>query len=180
MVTAPTLVLQGDQRKRLPALLAARGVQGVGGAIASAVSLSLMVNLFTEPGERAKAMGIFGFVAAGGGSLGVVLGGILTEARTQGEDTYVAVGVGLNVTPTSGDAVADGLIASFAQPGGNVTGLSLFTRELSGKRLEVLESAAGAGKSYTVGALVENPPHQLCGDGEKVGTVLPAHLLSVN
>ena len=60
-------------------LIAARGVQGVGGAIASAVSLSLMVNLFTEPGERAKAMGIFGFVAAGGGSLGVVLGGILTD-----------------------------------------------------------------------------------------------------
>src|SRR4029077_17202018 len=60
-------------------LIAARGVQGVGGAIAWAVSLSLMVNLFTEPGERAKAMGIFGFVAAGGGSLGVLLGGIITD-----------------------------------------------------------------------------------------------------
>ena len=56
-----------------------RGVQGLGGAIASAVSLSLMVNLFTEPGERAKAMGIFGFVASGGGSIGVLLGGILTD-----------------------------------------------------------------------------------------------------
>ena len=60
-------------------LVVARGVQGVGGAVASAVSLSLMVNLFTEPGERAKAMGIFGFVAAGGGSLGVLLGGIITD-----------------------------------------------------------------------------------------------------
>ena len=46
-------------------LVVARSVQGVGGAVASAVSLSLMVNLFTDPGERAKAMGIFGFVAAG-------------------------------------------------------------------------------------------------------------------
>jgi MFS family permease len=55
-------------------------VQGLGGAIASAVSLSLMVNLFTEPGERAKAMGIFGFVASGGGSIGVLLGGILTDS----------------------------------------------------------------------------------------------------
>jgi EmrB/QacA subfamily drug resistance transporter len=60
-------------------LIAARSVQGVGGAVASAVSLSLMMMLFTEPAERAKAMGIFGFVAAGGGSVGVVLGGVLTD-----------------------------------------------------------------------------------------------------
>jgi MFS family permease len=54
-------------------------VQGLGGAVASAVSLSLMMNLFTEPAERAKAMGVFGFVAAGGGSIGVLLGGVLTD-----------------------------------------------------------------------------------------------------
>ena len=52
----------------------------MGGAIASAVSLSLMMNLFTEPGERAKAMGVFGFVVSGGGSIGVLLGGILTNS----------------------------------------------------------------------------------------------------
>jgi EmrB/QacA subfamily drug resistance transporter len=61
-------------------LVTARAVQGVGGAVASAVSLSLMMSLFTEPGERAKAMGLFGFVASGGGSIGVVLGGVLTDA----------------------------------------------------------------------------------------------------
>jgi EmrB/QacA subfamily drug resistance transporter len=61
-------------------LIAARSVQGVGGAIASAVSLSLMMTLFTEPADRAKAMGVFGFVAAGGGSIGVTLGGILTDS----------------------------------------------------------------------------------------------------
>src|SRR5213595_3848368 len=61
-------------------LVAARSVQGVGGAVASAVSLSLMMGLFTEPADRAKAMGIFGFVASGGGSIGVLLGGILTDA----------------------------------------------------------------------------------------------------
>src|SRR5437868_4885161 len=60
-------------------LVGARAVQGIGGAVASAVSLSLTMNLFTEPAERAKAMGIFGFVAAGGGSIGVVLGGVLTD-----------------------------------------------------------------------------------------------------
>jgi EmrB/QacA subfamily drug resistance transporter len=61
-------------------LVSGRAAQGIGGAIASAVSLSLMMNLFTEPAERAKAMGIFGFVAAGGGSIGVLLGGVLTNA----------------------------------------------------------------------------------------------------
>ncbi len=60
-------------------LVGSRSVQGLGGAVASAVSLSLMMNLFTEPAERAKAMGIFGFVASGGGSIGVLLGGILTD-----------------------------------------------------------------------------------------------------
>src|SRR5436309_5686116 len=60
-------------------LVTARSAQGVGGAVASAVSLSLMMGLFTEPAERAKAMGIFGFVASGGGSIGVLLGGVLTD-----------------------------------------------------------------------------------------------------
>ncbi|WP_063548303.1 DHA2 family efflux MFS transporter permease subunit [Burkholderia territorii] len=60
-------------------LIAARAVQGFGGAIVSAVSLSLIMNLFTEPGERARAMGVYGFVCAGGGSIGVLLGGLLTS-----------------------------------------------------------------------------------------------------
>src|SRR6266536_3694127 len=60
-------------------LVGARAVQGIGGAVASAVSLSLMMTLFTEPADRAKAMGVFGFVAAGGGSVGVLLGGVLTD-----------------------------------------------------------------------------------------------------
>jgi EmrB/QacA subfamily drug resistance transporter len=60
-------------------LIAARAIQGLGGAVVAVVALSLVMTLFTEPGERAKAMGVIGFVAAGGGSVGVVLGGILTD-----------------------------------------------------------------------------------------------------
>src|SRR5205809_2404513 len=60
-------------------LIGARSVQGLGGATASAVSLSLMMTLFTEQADRAKAMGVFGFVASGGGSIGVLLGGVLTD-----------------------------------------------------------------------------------------------------
>ncbi len=61
------------------ALVAARAVQGVGGAVVSAVALSLIMNLFTEPADRAKAMGVFGFVLSGGGTIGVLLGGVLTD-----------------------------------------------------------------------------------------------------
>jgi EmrB/QacA subfamily drug resistance transporter len=61
-------------------LVVARAVQGLGGAVVSAIALSLIMNLFSEPVDRAKAMGIFGFVCAGGGSIGVLLGGLLTSA----------------------------------------------------------------------------------------------------
>ena len=60
-------------------LLAGRAVQGLGGAVVSVVALSLIMTMFTEPAERAKAMGIIGFVMAGGGSIGVFLGGVLTN-----------------------------------------------------------------------------------------------------
>src|SRR2546430_605152 len=61
-------------------LVGARAVQGLGRAVGPAVALSLIVTLFAEPAERARAMGVFGFVAAGGGSIGVLLGGVLTGA----------------------------------------------------------------------------------------------------
>jgi EmrB/QacA subfamily drug resistance transporter len=60
-------------------LVAARAIQGLGGALVSAVALSLVMTLFTEQSERAKAMGIFGFVLSGGGVAGVLLGGVLTD-----------------------------------------------------------------------------------------------------
>ena len=60
-------------------LVGARAAQGVGGAIVSAVALSLLMTLFTEQGDRAKAMGLFGFVLSGGGVIGVLAGGFLTD-----------------------------------------------------------------------------------------------------
>ena len=59
-------------------LIAARAVQGLGGAVVNSVALSIIMTLFIAPADRAKAMGFFGFVAAGGGAIGVFLGGILT------------------------------------------------------------------------------------------------------
>ena len=61
-------------------LVAARFVQGVGGAMTSAVILGMIVTMFPEPREQAKAIGIYGFVASAGGSIGLLLGGVLTQS----------------------------------------------------------------------------------------------------
>jgi EmrB/QacA subfamily drug resistance transporter len=82
-------------------LIAARALQGFGGAVVSAVALSLMMTLFTEPAERAKAMGVFGFVAAGGGSVGVLLGGILTGLLSWHWIFLVNVPIGIAVCALS-------------------------------------------------------------------------------
>src|SRR3954447_19636417 len=61
-------------------LIVARFVQGVGGAMTSAVILGMIVTMFPEPRDQAKAIGVFAFVASAGGSIGLLLGGVLTEA----------------------------------------------------------------------------------------------------
>ncbi|MDX6666191.1 MAG: hypothetical protein QOG68_2397 [Solirubrobacteraceae bacterium] len=60
-------------------LVAARALQGVFGAILAPSALSLLTTTFTDPGERAKAFGIFGAIAGGGAAIGMLLGGVLTE-----------------------------------------------------------------------------------------------------
>src|SRR3954469_16698967 len=61
-------------------LIGARFVQGVGGALTSAVILGMIVTMFPEPREQAKAIGVYGFVASAGGSIGLLAGGALTQA----------------------------------------------------------------------------------------------------
>src|SRR5438034_748199 len=63
-----------------PMLIGARFVQGVGGAVSSAVILAMIVTLFPEPLERAKAFGIFSFVASAGAAVGLLAGGLITQA----------------------------------------------------------------------------------------------------
>ena len=60
-------------------LIAARFVQGVGGALTSAVILGMIVTMFPLPAEQAKAIGIYSFVASAGASLGLLLGGAITQ-----------------------------------------------------------------------------------------------------
>src|ERR1700724_1917562 len=61
-------------------LVAARFVQGVGGALTSAVILGMIVTMFPEPREQAKAIGVYSFVASAGASIGLLLGGVVTQA----------------------------------------------------------------------------------------------------
>jgi EmrB/QacA subfamily drug resistance transporter len=61
-------------------LVVARFVQGVGGALTSAVILGMIVTMFPEPGEQAKAIGVYSFVASAGGSIGLLAGGAITQA----------------------------------------------------------------------------------------------------
>src|SRR4051812_37912179 len=61
-------------------LIAARFIQGVGGALTSAVILGMIVTMFPDPREQAKALGVYGFVASAGGSIGLLAGGVLTDA----------------------------------------------------------------------------------------------------
>jgi len=139
-------------------LVGARAVQGLGGAVVSAVALSLIVTLFTEPAERAKAMGVFGFVAAGGGSIGVLLGGILTDALDWHWIFLVNVPIGaavfglsLVLLPGGGGQAAGGrldvagavtvtaslMLAVYAIVNGNEVGWT------SGRTLGLLAAAAG-------------------------------------
>jgi EmrB/QacA subfamily drug resistance transporter len=83
------------------ALVVARAIQGLGGAVVTAVALSLIMDLFTEPQDRAKAMGVYGFVCAGGGSIGAMLGGVLTSSLSWHWVFLVNLPIGIGVIVAS-------------------------------------------------------------------------------
>jgi EmrB/QacA subfamily drug resistance transporter len=76
-------------------LIAARFIQGVGGAMTSAVALGMIVTMFPEPREQAKAIGIYAFVASAGGSVGLIAGGVLTQAINWHWIFFVNVPIGI-------------------------------------------------------------------------------------
>src|SRR5947208_3353702 len=76
-------------------LIAARFLEGVGGAIASALILGMIVAMFPEPHEQARAIGVYSFVAAAGGSIGLLAGGLLTQAINWHWVFFVNVPIGI-------------------------------------------------------------------------------------
>ena len=76
-------------------LVGARFIQGIGGALASAVILGMIVMMFQRPSEQAKAIGVYGFVASAGGTIGLLLGGVLTEAISWHWIFFINVPIGI-------------------------------------------------------------------------------------
>ena len=76
-------------------LIAARFIQGAGGALTSAVVLGMIVNMFPAPAERARAIGVYSFVASAGASLGLLLGGALTQTMSWHWIFFVNLPIGL-------------------------------------------------------------------------------------
>jgi EmrB/QacA subfamily drug resistance transporter len=76
-------------------LVAARFIQGAAGALASAVLLGMIVTMFPEPKEQAKAIGVYAFVASGGGSVGLIAGGVLTDALSWHWIFFINVPIGI-------------------------------------------------------------------------------------
>src|SRR4051812_9237574 len=94
-------------------LVAARFVQGVGGAMTSAVILGMIVTMFPEPREQAKAIGVYGFVASAGGSIGLLLGGVITQVISWHWIFFVNLPIGLAT-----GVAAPRLLAAPPGPGG--------------------------------------------------------------
>jgi EmrB/QacA subfamily drug resistance transporter len=76
-------------------LVAARFIQGIGGAMTSAVILGMIVTMFPEPREQAKAIGVFSFVASAGGSVGLLAGGVLTQSINWHWIFFVNIPIGI-------------------------------------------------------------------------------------
>jgi MFS family permease len=76
-------------------LIAARFVQGLGGAVSSSVIIALIITEFPEPGERARAMSAYIFTAVGGGSLGLLVGGVLTQTVNWHWIFFINIPIGL-------------------------------------------------------------------------------------
>jgi EmrB/QacA subfamily drug resistance transporter len=136
-------------------LVAARFVQGVAGAMTSAVVLGMIVTMFPEPREQAKAIGVYAFVASAGGSVGLLAGGILTQAINWHWIFFINLPIG----------VATGAMAVRLLPhdkgigfggGADVPGAALITSALMLGVYTIVKPAAqdgwGAGRTLALGA----------------------------
>jgi EmrB/QacA subfamily drug resistance transporter len=134
-----------------PAMLtAARFAQGIGGAMVSAVSLAMIVTLFQEPAERAKAIGAFSFVGAAGASIGLVLGGVLTQAVGWHWIFFVNVPIGILVVPAAA-AVLDADRGTGLRGGADWLGALLVTAGLMLGVYAIIGTARyGWGSAHTV------------------------------
>jgi EmrB/QacA subfamily drug resistance transporter len=112
-----------------PILVAARFIQGIGGAASSAVILAMIVAMFPEPGEQAKAFGVFSFVASAGAAVGLVAGGVITEAVSWHWIFFVNVPLGIATAVFAQRLLPSGRGLGLRE-GADVAGAALVTASL--------------------------------------------------
>ena len=132
-------------------LIAARFIQGAGGALASAVILGMIVTMFREPAEQAKAIGVFSFVAAAGASIGLLLGGVITQAINWHWIFFVNVPIGV-LTAVLATRLVSRDSGSGLREGADVVGAFLVTGALMlGVYTIVKAQEFGWGSLHTLG-----------------------------
>jgi EmrB/QacA subfamily drug resistance transporter len=136
-------------------LIGARFIQGIGGALTSAVILGMIVTLFPEPREQAKAIGVYGFVASAGGTIGLLIGGVLTEAIAWHWIFFINLPVGVATAFLTRRLVADPEGIGFGE-GADIPGAVLITSSLMigvYTILEVSNKGWGAAQTLILGAV---------------------------
>ncbi len=136
-------------------LVAARFVQGVGGAMTSAVILGMIVTMFPEPREQAKAIGVYSFVASAGGSVGLLAGGVLTQTLNWHWIFFVNIPIGIATAVFALRLLDKDKGIGFGR-GADVLGAVLITGALMLLVYTIVEPAAdlgwGAGRTLLLGA----------------------------
>jgi EmrB/QacA subfamily drug resistance transporter len=136
-------------------LVAARFVQGVGGALTSAVILGMIVTMFPEPREQAKAIGVYSFVASAGGSVGLLAGGVLTQGINWHWIFFVNIPIGIATAALALRLLDKDKGIGFGR-GADVLGAVLITGALMLLVYTIVEPAAdlgwGATRTLALGA----------------------------
>jgi EmrB/QacA subfamily drug resistance transporter len=137
-------------------LVAARFLQGIGGAMTSAVILGMIVTMFPQPAEQAKAIGVYAFVASAGGSVGLLAGGVLTQAINWHWIFFVNVPIGI-VTALLVTRLVDRDQGIGFSEGADIPGAILITSALMVGVYTIVKPAAdygwGAARTLGLGAL---------------------------
>ena len=136
-------------------LIGARFVQGIGGALTSAVILGMIVTMFPQPREQAKAIGVYGFVASAGGTIGLLVGGVLTEAIAWHWIFLVNLPIGIGTALMARRLVVDRPGIGFGE-GADILGGVLITSGLMlgvYTILEVAENGWGSTQTLVLGAI---------------------------
>jgi EmrB/QacA subfamily drug resistance transporter len=137
-------------------LIAARFLQGIGGAMTSAVILGMIVTMFPEPHEQARAIGVYAFVASAGGSVGLLAGGVITQSIDWHWIFFVNVPIGIATVVLARRLLEHDAGIGFGE-GADVPGAALITAALMLGVYTIVKPAAdygwGAGRTLALGGV---------------------------